>query len=206
MELDELKTLIKSKLEEGAVPHTAIELETAVRKKALSVTGKIKRSIWFELAACAVCMIVAVIIWMIYASVYIHLFCTAAWLFCIVFSIYLCLLYRKIIFYEMAPRSIKERLQQIINIITRFTRLDFQLTMGLVPVIFIFGLITGYMDVSRQGLLYQFHWSAGMLWYVIAFIISWPAIIYIFSRWHIRKLYGNYLLQLQQQLKDIENG
>jgi hypothetical protein len=77
--------------------------------------------------------------------------------------------------------------------------------MGLLPVIFIFGLITGYLNVSQQGLIRQFQWSKGIIFYTIAFM-AWSVIIYFFSRWYIRKLYGNYLLQLQQQLKDMENG
>ena len=205
MELDELKTLIKSRLEEGIVSHTAGELEAYIRKTAGSVTSKIKRNIWFEFAACCLCMLIAALVWLMYPSVYIHLFCIATGLFCIVFSGYLFSLYKKIIFYETVTGTLKESLQQIINIVTRFTRLYFQISMGLLPVIFIFGLVTGYLDVSQQGLVQKFQWSKGILFYTISFI-AWSVIIYFFSRWYIRKLYGKYLLQLQQQLKDIENG
>jgi hypothetical protein len=205
MELDELKTLIKSKLEEGAVLQTTDVLEANIRKTAGSVTSKIKRNIWFEFAACLICLAIAVLVWLMYSSVYIHLFCIATGLFCIVFSAYLFLLYKKIIFYETEPGTIKDSLQQIITIVTGFTRLYFRISMGLLPVIFIFGLITGYLNVSQQGLIRQFQWSKGIIFYTIAFM-AWSVIIYFFSRWYIRKLYGNYLLQLQQQLKDMENG
>ena len=72
--------------------------------------------------------------------------------------------------------------------------------------IYVFGLIIGYLAIVQQGLLQQFTWSAGMLYYGVAFIIGWSVVIYFLAKWYIRKLYGNYLRELQQQLKEIENG
>ena len=107
--------------------------------------------------------------------------------------------------YEGMTASLKQSLQLIINIVTRFTRLYFRISIGLLPVIFIFGLITGYLDIAAQGLLPRIQWSRGLGVYTIVFI-AWSVIIYFFSKWYIRKLYGKYLLQLRQQLKEIENG
>jgi hypothetical protein len=206
MELDELKMLINARLEEGIHAQNTATLEAAVRQKTRSVTSKIKKSIAFEFAAFVLCIIVAIVCWLVYPSVLVRLFCVAVWIFCLVFSAYLYPLYRKIIFYESVPGTVKENLQQLIVIISRFTSLYFRISMGLLPVIYVFGLIIGYLDVSKQGLLEQFHLSKQMLVYGVIFIACWSIIIYFLSKWYIRKLYGNHLLQLQQQLKDIENG
>ncbi|MEP7280144.1 MAG: hypothetical protein ABI813_15965 [Bacteroidota bacterium] len=206
MELDELKTRVKAKLEEGMLRHSATDLELSIRQKTNSITGKIKKNTWLEFAAFIFCMGVALACWLLYHSLLVHLFCLATWVFCIVFSAYLFSLYKKIIFYEKAQASVKENLQQVINILNRFTTLYFRITMVLLPVIFVFGLITGYVDVSQKGLIHQFHWSGNILFYIIIFMIGWSGIIYFFAKWYIRKLYGDYLIQLKHQLKEIENG
>ena len=205
MELDEIKVLLKSKLEESTPSVSGGQLEASIRKHAGSVTGKIKRSIWFEFAACFLCMLFSVLAWVTRPSLLIHLFCIATISFCIVFCGNLLQLYRKIMVYEGMTAPLKQSLQLIINIVTRFTRLYFRISIGLLPVIFIFGLITGYLDIAAQGLLPRFQWSRGLGVYTIVFI-AWSVIIYFFSKWYIRKLYGNYLLQLRRQLKEIENG
>lgn len=205
MELDEIKLLMKARLEQ-ATDSNAGELEAVMRQKTRSVTGKIKSNIRLEVIAFAGFGLGAVYCWAMYPSLLVHLFCVATWALCAVFGAYLFSLYRKIVFYETRSRTVRESLQQIIHIVTRFTRLYFGISMGLLPVIYVFGLIIGYLVISKQGLLQQFTWSASMLYYGIAFIIGWSVIIYFTAKWYIRKLYGNYLLQLQQQLADIENG
>jgi hypothetical protein len=205
MELDEIKILLKQKLEEDSPLQSAPALMSPGGKRSRSVISKIKRNIWLEFAAVQVCMAVAVWMWIIYTSLPAHFFCIATWIFSFIFCGYLYALYRKIIFYETVQSSVKENLQQVILIVKRFTQLYFRISMGLLPVIFVFGLIAGYMDISQQRLLQQFHWSKGLIFYSI-FFTGWSVLIYFFAKWYIRKLYRNYLLQLQQQLKDIENG
>jgi len=205
MELDEIKLLMKARLEQG-VTNSVQELEAAVRKRTQSVTGKIKRNIRLESVAFVCCGLGAVYCWLTYPSLLVHVFCIATWTLCTVFGMYLYALHRKIVFYETVPGTVKENLVQIIQIIKRFTTLYFGISMGLLPVIYVFGLIIGYLVISKQGLLQQFNWSKTMLYYGLAFIMGWSVIIYFLSKWYIRKLYGKYLLQLQQQLKDIENG
>ena len=206
MELDEIKMLMKERLEEGIAGSPATGLEASLRRQSNSVTSKIKRNIWLETIAFVLCAIAAVVCWFMYPSLVVRVFCTVTWVFCLVSGIYMYALYKKIVFYETVPGTVRDSLQQIIGIVTRFTRLYFGISVGLLPVIYIFGLIIGYLDISKQGQLLQFNWSKEMLYYGIAFITGWSAIIYFLSKWYIRKLYGNYLLQLKQQLKDIENG
>ena len=150
-------------------------------------------------------MLLACWMWWAHPVSVIRYFCAAAYIFSVLFSVYLLTLYRKIVFYEKTPVSIRQSLQQVIEIIQNFTRLYFRISIGLLPLIFIFGLVTGYIDMSRQEILKEFHWSKGIAVYVAGFI-TWSVCMYFFAKWYIKKLYGNHLLQLQQQLKEIENG
>lgn len=206
MELDDVKTLLKQQLEAGGSLPMTDTFSGLASSRTQSVIGRIKRNIWLECGAMLVCMAVAAWTWHAYPLLVAHFFCVATWLFSMVFSVYLLLLYRKILFYENRPAvSIKENIEKIIAIVTRFTRLYMGISMGLLPVIFVFGLIAGYLEVSGKGLLHAFSWSKGLLLYLSAYI-CWSVLIYFFARWYIRKLYGDYLVHLQEQLKDVENG
>lgn len=205
MELDDIKTLMKARLEQGT-DSNAQQLEASMKQRTQSVTGKIKRNIRFEFAGFMVCGLAAVYCWLAFPSLLVQLFCIATWALCVVFGAYLNALYRKIIFYETEPASVKQSLQQIIQIIRRFTRLYFGISVGLLPVVYILGCIIGYLVLVKEGWLQNFNWSKTMLYYGIAFIAGWSLLIYFLAKWYIKKLYGKHLLQLEQQLRDIENG
>jgi len=205
MELDEFKQLYKEKNAVETVSHSANELEAYLRKNTHSITGKIKRSIWFEAVLSILLFAVSVWAWFIYPARFVRVFSMLTIFLCCIFLICLAALYKKIIAFEHATPAIKTSLRQLIAILQQFTRLYFQFTMVTLPIAFIFGLITGYLDVSGNTALKNFNWLRGILFYTGWFLL-WSAIMYFFTRWYIRKLYGNYLLQLQQQLKDIENG
>jgi hypothetical protein len=206
MELDDLKTSLKLELERGAPPLNVTTLEASLRAGAKPVLQKIKRNIWLELFVFVICIAAAIYYWLHYSSLLVQLFCVAVALCSVAFCIYLYSLYRRIIYYETIPGNIREGLVHIITIITRFTRLYFTLTMWLLPVIYAFGLITGYLDIAEKGLLPQFHWSDTLLLYTVGFLCGWTLLTWLFAKWYIKKLYGNYLYQLQQRLKEIENG
>jgi len=100
---------------------------------------------------------------------------------------------------------VREGLQRVIAIIEEFTRLYFQFTMITLPIAFIFGLISGFLSLNGGAGIKNFNWQKAIFFYTCWFIF-WSFIMYFFSKWYIKKLYGNYLQQLKDQLKDIENG
>src|SRR4051794_19348177 len=129
MELDDIKWVLKAKLEEPGATRSAGELEQLVRRKTMSVIAGIKRSMLFELVFGTLCM--AVFIWACYKYpyLYVRFFCALTIFFCTVFIIYLVRLFKKINFFEKAPLSVKDNLQHIIDILQRFTTLYFQFSM-----------------------------------------------------------------------------
>jgi hypothetical protein len=205
MELDEFKMLLKEKDHEEIALHSAVELEGYIRKTTRSVTDKIKRSIRFEFALGIVFVCIALWAWFRYPFAYVRPFCLLSISVCCFLFIYFGALYKKISRYEQSPLPVKNTLQKIIDILQQFTRLYFQVTMITLPINFIFGLIAGYLVIKGDAGLKNFNWMKWILFYSGWFIL-WSAIMYFFAKWYIKKLYGDYLLQLRQQLKDIENG
>jgi len=206
MELDEFKQRVKESADqEQTALHSAYELEGYTRKRTRSIVNHIKRSILFELIASIIFIVAAVWIWFSYPVSYVRVFSLLAFCMCVFLLIYLSALHKKISIYEKAPLSVKTGLQQVITILEQFTRVYFQFTMITLPIAFIFGLITGFLTIHDDNGFINFNWQKAILLYTCWFIF-WSASMYFFSRWYIRKLYGNYLQQLKEQLKDVENG
>lgn len=205
MELDELKSVLKSKLEADSATRSAGELEQYVKGRTTSILDRIKRNMIFEFVFGGVAIVILIWAFWKYPQIYFRYSCGLAVLFNISILLYMMSLYNKINFFKKTSFSVRESLVQIIAILKKFTRLYFQLSMFMLLVAFILGLVTGYMDVIDQGLAKSFHWTRGLLFY-IGFFLFWSIIMYFFLHWYIKKLYGKYLEQLKDQLRDLENG
>jgi len=205
MELDEFKLVLRAKLEADASPRSAPEIVQYVSRKTTSIIAKIKRSMVYEFIFGVVCVIACVFVFYKSSSFYVRLSCIAATVFCGCLLIYMIRLYNKISFFEKNALSIKESIREILEILRRFTKLYFQLSIFMLPVAFVIGLIIGYMDVLQQDLDTNFKWGRGILFYCACYLF-WSIFMYFFSKWYIKKLYGNYLEQLKGQLTDLENG
>jgi len=205
MELDEFKERLKENAPDETVIHTAHELQGYIHRRAASSIKKIKRSILFELAACAVFIIASVWAWEHYPVSYVRAFALLSVFLCCFLLLYLGALYKKVWTYEKEAPAVREGLQRVIGIIEQFTRLYFRFTMITLPIAFIFGLITGFLSLNGGAAMKSFNWQKAIFFYTCWFIF-WSAVMYFFSKWYIKKLYGNYLQQLKDQLKDIENG
>lgn len=205
MELDDFKSLLKAQQEETPVTRSAEELEQYTRKTAISVMAKIKKNIRFELRLCIWILPPFAALCFIFPSLYMRSIVGLSVFVCLFFAVYLLKLTKKINYYETTSFSVKESLQQVIDILSRFIQHYFQITMIMLPAAFVFGLVTGYMDVTGNLAIKHFNWTRGLIFYC-AFFIFWSIFTYFFTKWYIRKMYGKYLQQLKEQLKELENG
>lgn len=204
MDLDNLKEELKTKLEATAQPRSPAQLEQLISGRSRSVIDKLKRSILFELLF-TLLVILAIIIFIIASNRYRF----TGWSLgviagSLVFGIYVWRLQQRINYYEINAVSVKEKLQQIIHILQRYTRLYFQLTMLLLPIAFIMGYLFAINEKKQADATSNFS-VYGTMFY-IAWAIVWSILMYFFTKWYIKKLYGNYLQQLKDQLKELQNG
>jgi hypothetical protein len=204
MELDDLKSKLNSKLDSEAPHRSPEELSALFNRKTISILGKIKRNMWFELKLTIAVVIAFAIIYFLYTSLYVRFFMVFTTLFCIVFSIYIYSLYKKITRFEQSSFTVKENLQQVISILERFARMYYIISMAMLPLVFVLGIIVGYIDINTSGLDKQFHYARGLIFY-IGWFIFWSVLMYFFTRWYIKKLYGKYITQLKNQHIELEN-
>ena len=205
MELDDFKQRIHTKLSETGAIQSAHDLAGYIHARTSSTIKKIKRNIRFELMACT--LFIAASIWMYaaYHVSYVRVFAFLSIVLSCLLLVYLVSLHKKISSYEKNAPAVRLALREIVEILERFTRLYFQFTMITLPIAFIFGLITGFLRLNGATPIMNFNWQRSIIFYA-AWFIFWSVMMYYFSKWYIKKLYGNYLQQLKEQLRDIENG
>lgn len=206
MELDELKKELQHKFEQDSATRSIKPIESYIQQRSSSVIAKVKRNIVAEILLNLVFLPAFTWVFIQYTSIYTRFFMGFGVLFCILFTAYLWKLFRKIKLVETEPFSIRENLIRIISILAHFTRLYFQITMLMLPIAFLAGIITGYLDIAGSKELFaRFTWT-GSIAYYICFFAAWSFFMYFFTKWYIKKLYGNLLGHLRDQLRELDRS
>ena len=195
MELDDLKSMFR---DQGSPKRSPEEMASYLRLRSSSVIEKIRRSIVIEFT-CGVLFILAAIAWLILTDV---LFYKALSIYviasCTFFLFFLTRLNKRISQSFMSELPVADSLKEIIRILATFLRLYFWLSMAMMPVVFVIGLLT--INTDNKEVFNTKGWTIYIAWF-----IGWSAFMYFFTKWYLRKLYGKYMEELKNQLKELEN-
>ncbi len=209
MELDELKNLLNQKLSTDHLYHSEADIASMLSKKANSVLSKIKKSIWFEIFSCVIIIIGFgyLGIFSKYSSLNIY-FSTFTLLF-FIFTFVLVYLLKKINQFDEGAGSIKTNLQSIVKLLEEFIKRYFQFTMALIPICFVFAFFLGlYQKESApelDALLGKKQLSKSVLIGItIGYLSLFSIAIYYFTKWYLKKLYGNYVSELKVYIAELK--
>jgi len=209
MELDELKTQLRQKLDADQSKKSATELSSLLTKKAHSAIYKLQRSLWFEIIMSIVFIIAFACVGFFSSSWAIRVYFSIFTVFGLLFVSVLVFLQRKITQLSRSSLPVRNNLEQVHAIISEYIKRYFQLTMGLIPVCVALSFWLGYTnhsdDLSTLEIKFgSWFTSAKQLYIFLAiYIILFTAGIYYFTRWYLKKLYGNYLQQLQSHIQEL---
>ncbi|HQS24732.1 MAG: hypothetical protein B7Y11_09270 [Sphingobacteriia bacterium 24-36-13] len=209
MELDDLKGLINQKLMEGSPNITENNFTDLLKGKASSVISKIKKSLWFEIACCAlvVPLFIGIALFSSHSSLKIYFGLFGAIF--IPFTLIFFYLLKKINEFDQSVLPIKENLQQLIKMLEDFTRRYFQFNMALLPICFLVALFLGYNEKEPIAVLDNIFdklkvnksiYIGFIVGYSIAIVFG---LVYL-TKWYIRKLYGKYIDQLKLLLTELK--
>jgi len=202
MELDELKQQLNKRMEGNLQPHSADELSVMLKKQAASVVLKIRRNLWIELSLSVIFTIGCVIaITIISAWAYLTILIGSAILGLIVSAI-LGFLIWKIGKLNSSTLSVKKNLETIISIIYRYVWLYFRFGIGSIPLCFGLAFWLSYYPVD--GVFKPI--NTEILLYMIVGLLIFSYLSFRFTKWYLRKLYGNYAEQLEILLQEIETN
>ncbi|WP_439505589.1 hypothetical protein [Sediminibacterium sp.] len=209
MELDDLKGLINQKLIEGSLDKTEHNFANLLKGKANSVVSKIKKSLWFEI----ICSFLVVLLFLGIAffssyhslKIYFGLFGAIF----IPFTYILFYLLKKINEFEHSVLPIKGNLQQLIKMLADFTRRYFQFNMALLPICFLLAFYLGLNEKEPVAILDNLSIKLKLtkslyIGFIIGYTIALIFGLVYFTKWYIRKLYGNYIEQLKSLLAELK--
>ena len=208
MELDELKYQLKNKL---ATDHAGIEdrdIGELLNRKAGSITDKLKRSLQFEIICTMLVLVGFSYIGVTSRYQTFRIYFSVFSVLTIGFLILLIYLLRRTSDLGANPLPVKSSLQSLVNILQLFIKRYFQFTMALIPICFVFAYLLIYTEKQRIPAVDHFSRSRfDTAWKVIAFLVvymSGLAVgVYYFTKWYLKKMYGNYVVQLKGCMEEL---
>ena len=210
MELDELKILLKAKIEEQIPAKSTDELALLLNNKTQSVIEKLRRSLRIEIITAILFTVVFSAVGIFAKYVSLQIYFSAFAFVCFLFIIVLWFLHKKIKQLSSTPQPVKRNLQTISAILKEYVKRYFQLTMILIPLTVIISFSLGYSDENlynpqlHNSGFFTLTGSAVNIILIFVYIIVFGVSMYYFTKWYLKKLYGNYLEQLQQLITELE--
>lgn len=205
MELDELKILFKERFDVQQPPKSVEEISLLLGKKTQSIVSKLKRSLRIELITCIVLTIAcaAIAVFAVYTELRIYFSIFA--LLCFLFLPLLWFLLKKTERLSRSALPVKSNLESIVKILREYIKRYFQITMALIPVSLLLVIFLGYYGTPNlEKNLFTLTASTKQLIFFIAWAVAFTIAMYYFTRWYLKKLYGNYLNELQELIKELE--
>lgn len=211
MELDELKQQLQQKMNEASVDNTDVNWAAMLHKKTNSVLQKLKNSLQLEVWLCVACTLLFIAIATFSQHKSFRIYFGVFAVFCAMFLVVLLLLLKRVQQNNSQHLSVKENLTAIHSILKEYTKRNFQLTMALIPVCLLFAGYLGYQEGKAENLsddLDKFHSfytsSKTNTLLLIIYVVTLTLGAYYFTKWYLKKLYGNYLLQLQDCINELQ--
>jgi hypothetical protein len=209
MELDEFKDILNQQLATDHLYRSEADIAALLRKKAHSIIVKIKKSLWFEIFSCIVIMLLFGYLGLSSKYSSMNIYFSAFTLVFVPFTIILFYLLKKINRLNTNSLSVKNNLQSIVSILEEFMKRYFQFTMVLIPICFVFAFFLGYTEkqpiepIDQIILKYKPSYSFITI-FTFVYMTSLTVGIYYFTKWYLKKLYGNYVNELKIYINELK--
>lgn len=209
MELDELKYQLNQRLATDHASRTNADIAALLKKKTSSVIGKLKRSLIVEMVLCVLFSAAMLYVCLVsdYWSIRIYFGVFTILMFLFTFVLYY--LYKKTKQLTSSFQPIKANLQHVVSLLEEFVKRYFQFSMAMLPVCFIFSLILSVMEPVSvpevdKFVLHYFSARWQVLTFLGVYMIVLAITLYYFTKWYLKKLYGNYLAELKKCVEELE--
>lgn len=211
MNLDELKIQLNKKLETAQSFEMVVggDVSSIHQTKTNAITHKIKRSLITEIIF-SIVFIAAFIVVCVFTKFHsIRLYFGVFSLVLILFTVILFYLLQRTNRLNTAVLPVVQNLKSLHKILNEFVKRYFQFTMLLIPVSLLFSSYLGYTDAKNH--IESFNYfpvnitAKKQLIFLSIFLIVFVVSMYYFTKWYLKKLYGNHLIQLKQMIEQLES-
>lgn len=211
MELDELKLLLNQKIDDSRGLKTPSDIAIVLKQKTQSIIHKLKKSLWIEIIFSLVIFLLFGYIGLFSKYTSLQIYFSVFTILCVVFMLVLFYLIQKINKLSNTNMPIKQNLISIHSIIKEFTKRYFQFTLSLIPICLLFSGYLGYQDAKNGVVINELDTISNkltsptkLLVFLVAYMLALSVGVYYFTKWYLKKLYGKYLIQLQDCINELD--
>lgn len=211
MELDDFKEGLKLKLDETSSSKDNVDLQDILHSKTKTTLEKLKRSFWFEMGYGLIIGIGLSAWFYFHEHRYYHEIGKVILPISATALVLIMTIYFRITSTISAEKPILSNLKATAHLLNSFIKTYFWTTIVLLPTAIIYCVwLTLQLTAQEVTLLEKDFVSidtgnSGLdLSIILAVVALYLYGAYKFTRWYLKKLYGNYLKELQSQIKDLE--
>lgn len=209
MELDDLKKYWHQQPPVDAASPDPEAIRKIIHNKSVGIIERIRRSLVLEIIFCCLAL-VGMLVGMYYTQQVLITYYLQ-------FFIGLSVVMMGVLFWILRSSnqvnpddtSIKKNLIRIHTLISRFAHSYFVLTIALFPPVILYSLYVGASENNYHSPIEVIHFFGQLppltIGFCIAFIVLSGFLLYFFTRWYIRTLYGNYLDKLRQLIAELNS-
>lgn len=209
MDLDQFKQQLNEKLSTDHQGRSVEDIAQMLSKKTFSVIEKLKKSILYEILFGFIGMLLFVVL--AFSTKYhsVRTYFGVAAIFIFVFLFLLIYLLKKTSELNKVHQPIISNLNNYVILIEEYMKRYFQFTMAMVPICLFFAGWLGYHEKTPvpelDNLIGKSHLGMTLVLTIsVIYLISFSVGMYYFTKWYLHKIYGRYVLELKECIKDLQ--
>ena len=210
MNLDELKISLNNKLE--GFENSELVLDTVFLKNSSttnSILKKITKSLFIEIVLGLFCVVLFSSISFFSGYVGIKIYFGVFSVLIAFITLLLYYLFKRTKELAVATLPVISNLKALHKLLNEFVKRYIQFTMLLVPICLVFSSYLGYLDVKNSvesySLFPAYVGSKKQLVLLVIIITVFTISVYFFTKWYLKKLYGNHLVDLKKMIEQLEH-
>ena len=210
MNLDDLKIQLNKKLEENQSFEMMLGGVSRFKNfSSSSVAQKIKNSLITEILFSVIMLLIFICVTAFskYESIKIYFGIFAIVI--LLFTVLLVFLLKKTNDLTASSLTVKQNLKSLHSLLSDFLKKYFQFTMLLIPICLIFSGYLGYTDAQQNiNTFYIIPSSVNLkkqMIFILVFLVLFIVGMYYFTKWYLKKLYGNHLKELELMIAQLDS-
>lgn len=206
MDLDNIKDQLKQRIANDHYSRSPEQLAALLNRRAGSMVGKLKNSLRFEIAGCVI--VIACFVWIAAVTghrsyrIYFSVFAVVM----AVLLVALAVLLNRTTRLSNTDLPVRHNLQLIAGHMKKLVKWYFFFTMLLIPVCAAFVIVLAYYEKGSfptHLLGWQQVSPAGVIVFLGVYLLVLTIAAYYFTKWYLKKLYGNYISRLEDCINEL---
>ena len=204
MELDEMKVLIRERLDEGVGVSSETRLTGIPKSRSPLVT--INRNIRIEMVLYLLVTVAYMVLVLLYDDRVFRIYLFSTTLLCLPFLRVLYSLRRRISGILESSEPVRDSVAELLAVLKRYRRLYLNLGTLLVPICFLYAvLLDRFVPVGKGGVPQEAVDSPLSYWPVVIGVVAvTTGVFYLLNRLYLDWMYGRHIEELEETLAELQ--